>query len=167
MKKLANITHSSNKLHDGGIKTDENENLSLKVLISCFDAKIFFCKIFLEILKNEDLLDFARPKILVRLALSPNCNVDKYKMIMELSEDKNPIDKFGSTPLHVAARWGNFNLCKMILEHVDNKNPRNEYGKTPLDHAKEQGHENICKLIKSVLDTQNGNLENPRKRRKI
>ena len=34
------------------------------------------------------------------------------------SEDKNPQDKFGKTPLHYAAEDGKFTACKLIIDKI-------------------------------------------------
>ena len=41
----------------------------------------------------------------------------------------------GNTPLHHAARKGNFEAFLLIKEKVDDINPKNEHGNTPLHRA--------------------------------
>ena len=54
---------------------------------------------------------------------------DVFKIIMEQNEDKNPADKHGSTPLHVAAFSGHLDVCKVISEYVTDMNPFDNIGK--------------------------------------
>ena len=43
---------------------------------------------------------------------------------------KNPENILGITPLHQAARKGNFEAFLLIKEKVDDINPKNEHGNT-------------------------------------
>ena len=92
-----------------------------------------------------------------------------YELIMENVEDKNPcLKKMASldlkiqrpnqlfcasecmteyTPLHLAAKNGNFFICKLIIENVQGKNPPNNRMYTPLHCAAANGHYSIFKLI--------------------
>ena len=42
----------------------------------------------------------------------------EFKLIIDNVEDKNPMNKFGLTPLHFAARMG-----QLIINNVEDKNP--------------------------------------------
>ena len=70
---------------------------------------------------------------------------------MSNTQDKNPEDRDGWTPLHYAAEDGWFELCKLILLQVDDKNPSDNMGKTPRCIAQDRGHLNIVDLINSHL----------------
>ena len=81
-------------------------------------------------------------------------------------EDKNPSDKDGFTPLHVAARHGYLEIYRFIAERVENKNPEDSDGETPLSLATENGHYEICRLISANNRRQrNSILSNPEKKR--
>ena len=45
--------------------------------------------------------------------------------------EKNPKDNVGLTPLHLAARAGNFKLFQYIFNRAEDKNPRDNNGNTP------------------------------------
>ena len=47
---------------------------------------------------------------------------------MENIDDKNPKDRFGWTPLHMAARNGHLSVCQLIVENVDDKIPTDNSG---------------------------------------
>ena len=64
-----------------------------------------------------------------------------YKCIAESVENKNPLDKLGLTPLHIATKVENHDICRYILEQL-----RNEY----LSYQKK---ENI------FVESSNGDLE--------
>ena len=49
--------------------------------------------------------------------------------------DKNPADKNGETPLHIAANSNDFKTFKFIFEKVEDKNPSDKKGQTPLHKA--------------------------------
>ena len=64
-------------------------------------------------------------------------DVGIYKFICKNlnQENKNPPNNNGETPLHLAAKVGNFQLFHLIHESTDIKNPFDRDGKTPLDNA--------------------------------
>ena len=62
-------------------------------------------------------------------ASNGHLNVCKY--IVNLDEDKNPADKDGRTPLHMAAYNHNGAICEFITELAE-KNPEDLYGRTSL-----------------------------------
>ena len=45
--------------------------------------------------------------------------------------DKNPSNYHGVTPLHLAAKEGNGQICRLILDYVEDKNPEDNFGDTP------------------------------------
>ena len=61
--------------------------------------------------------------------------------------NKNPRDKCGMTPLHMAAQKGHLEVCKMIMECLEDKNPIDRLGETPLHFAAKNGHFDTCKLF--------------------
>ena len=82
--------------------------------------------------------------------------IEKFRMIIEQVEDKNPKVNLDHTPLHFAAKRGYIEICKLILEHVTDKSPRNHFGDTPFSLAKESGHAEICKMITESLTQKEG-----------
>ena len=68
---------------------------------------------------------------------------------MENTDDKNPADSYGSTPLHDAAQYGHLDIVRFIVEIVDDKNPRDNDGKTPLDFARQYGHLEVVRLMEN------------------
>ena len=82
-------------------------------------------------------------------------------------QDKNPEDKFGMTPFHMAAENGHLEVCKLILVNVQDKYPKNSWyakgffkmmlkknskslqGCSPLELAIENGHLDVVELISS------------------
>ena len=66
----------------------------------------------------------------INIAVELN-NVDLCKFIYEKTRNhKNPKDRNGMTPLHVAAMRGSFELCKQMLENIAMKNPADDWGDT-------------------------------------
>ena len=54
------------------------------------------------------------------------------------------------TPLHLAARYGHFEVCKLILDNIDDIDTETSDEKqTPYDWAKNARNLEICKLIES------------------
>ena len=79
-----------------------------------------------------------------------------YQLIMDYNEDKNPtieypIDPENTSPLHLAASLGNFEVCKLIIGNIQDPNPTSYLGETPLGIARQKGHGKICRLIECAL----------------
>ena len=73
--------------------------------------------------------------------------IEKMKRINSLKRNQ-PMDNFESwTPLHYAAKKGDFDLCKQILKYAEHKNPIDLFKRTPLHMAAKEGHFLICELI--------------------
>ena len=73
--------------------------------------------------------------------------LEKMKHINSITQNK-PIANFESmTPLHYAAKEGDFDLCKQILKYAVDKNPRDLFKRTPLHMAAKAGHFLISELI--------------------
>ena len=63
---------------------------------------------------------------------------------------RNPADKGGLTPLHIAAKCGHLDICEIILKNVKcNKNPEapSHHGNTPLHLAAKKGNLDVYNLI--------------------
>ena len=56
-------------------------------------------------------------------------------LIEEYKVDVNTSDNDGMTPLHLAFKMGNLEICKFLCEYVQNKNTVDNNGRTPLDLA--------------------------------
>ena len=57
---------------------------------------------------------------------------------MKNVDDKNPaMSNNGVTPLHLAARNGQIEICQLILKNVHDKNPECNEGQTPFQLALE------------------------------
>ena len=84
-------------------------------------------------------------------------NLEVCRFFIKNTDNKNPKDDEGETPLHIAAKNGKFQVCQMIFEAgIDDKNPKaSEYidGFTPLHLAAANNHLSVCHLIiKNNLD---------------
>ena len=67
--------------------------------------------------------------------------------MIENTEDKNPKNNLGDTPLHLAAKSGHFEVCKLIIENTEDINSKNDFGRTPIHEAASCGHFEVSKLI--------------------
>ena len=75
-------------------------------------------------------------------------NMKICKLFIEKFPLKNPADEKGITPLHNAAKEGNFDLFILIAQSIFDINPKTNYdGSTPLHFAAYEGHHNICQAI--------------------
>ena len=78
-------------------------------------------------------------------AMRGHFNVVKY--IVANSEDKNPSDAIGDTPLHRAAMGGHLAIVRYIMDNVEDKSPKDQQGNTPLHRAAMGGHLAIVRYI--------------------
>ena len=62
------------------------------------------------------------------------------KLLIGNNNGKNPNDKIGQTPLHLAATRGNVSICEYIIDTIDDKNPADENGFT-------QSHQILNRLL--------------------
>ena len=74
-------------------------------------------------------------------------------MIITELDDKNSKNGDGTTPLHLAAINGHFNVCELIIKNSEEKNPADSFGDTPLHDTCENGDLEICKLIMTHIGT--------------
>ena len=68
---------------------------------------------------------------------------------MGVCDGKYPTDDEGNTPLHLAARAGEPEVCKVLLENFDEKHPKNNDKETPLSLAKDFGRSGVVEVLKS------------------
>ena len=78
--------------------------------------------------------------------------LDIVQLIVTHSCRKNPPDKYGRTPLHVAAWNGHTQVCRLIIDSVQEKNPPNNDGETPLQIAQLWGRTEVVRLIQNAMD---------------
>jgi ankyrin repeat protein len=83
-------------------------------------------------------------------------NLETIKNICEMETVKNPKDIEGNTPLHLAARKGNFEVFLLIKEKVEDINPKNAHGNTPLHRAalsdRTCGKKIVELIIKNIVE---------------
>ena len=83
-------------------------------------------------------------------AMRGHFNVVKY--IVANSEDKNPSDAIGDTPLHRAAKGGHLAIVTYIMENIEDKSPKDQDGNTPLHCAAMGGHLAIVRYIMDKIE---------------
>ena len=79
-------------------------------------------------------------------------NLKLCEFVIENTTNKNPVNKYGITPLHRAATNGYLDVCRLIIVKVEDKNPTDSDGWTPLHYAAINGHLNVCRLIIDNVD---------------
>ena len=88
-------------------------------------------------------------------AAAENVQFEAFQMIAEDALHKNPTDKRGITPLHIAAGKGHIKLVEWLLQWIESingdPNPRSDNGDTPLHRACSSGHLEVVKLISSKI----------------
>ena len=81
-------------------------------------------------------------------------HIQVYKNLVKISDDKNPKDKYGWTPLHLAAEKGDIKMYILIAGMVEDRNPKAGLKAdlwTPLHCAAKNGHFKMVELICSVV----------------
>jgi ankyrin repeat protein len=69
-------------------------------------------------------------------------------LLLEHSNDKNPVNKDGMTILHIVAKYGHLEIIKLLLEQANDKNPADSFeGWTPLHLAARHGQLEMVKLL--------------------
>ena len=77
-------------------------------------------------------------------------NIEFFSALTEFVTDPNPAEKpTGWTPLHMAVRTGQLEVCRLILERCEDPNPSDVSDWTPLELASR--HHDIVELIQSYL----------------
>ena len=70
------------------------------------------------------------------------------ELIIDNSDDKNPVDQYGYSMLHTAAMDDNPKIYQMVMTKNKDKNPMNpKYRNTPLHEAARNNHIEVCKVI--------------------
>ena len=88
-------------------------------------------------------------------------NISLFEFVFRVADLKNPKTDCGLTPLHFAARHGQWhsavqkcgfcNIFRMIVDATGDINPESVQGDTPLQDAAFYRHFSICKLILDKL----------------
>jgi hypothetical protein len=78
-------------------------------------------------------------------------HVDVVRLLLEHRADPNAKDKFGWTPLHLAASGGHVNVVRLLLERGADPTVKDRSGDTPLDLARRRGHREVVSLIEGWL----------------
>ena len=85
---------------------------------------------------------------------------EKFMKLLAEAEDKNPADKMGVTPYHLAAKNGHLQICHLIcLYQMTSReseiNPPDKQKFTPFHYAAESGHLSICKFFINTVSNKN------------
>ena len=67
------------------------------------------------------------------------------------NDNKNVICSLGWTPLHLAAKHGNIEVCRLLLAQVEVTMPNRQFGFTPLHYAAKEGHLEVNILFSQML----------------
>jgi len=75
-------------------------------------------------------------------------SIDKTELLLKYGADINPVDEtYQSTPLGLAAKWGQMAMVECLLKHGADPNKAGAAWATPLHWAKTKGHRDIETLL--------------------
>ena len=78
-------------------------------------------------------------------------DIQKAELLLQYGAEIDPVDEeYQSTPLGLAARWGNFEMVKYLLQQGADPNKGGRVWSTPLAWAKRKNHESIVAVLKDV-----------------
>ena len=124
----------------------QKENLKMLKEASSYAGSRFYTAKFHGFYRKSliifDLLIKSKPKSTLPICLYL-CD-----LIIDNSEDKNPVDKHGCTVLYNAAILDNVQFYQMVMEKNIDKNPiHKQFGNTPLHEAAGKNRFELCKVI--------------------
>ncbi len=89
-------------------------------------------------------------------------NIDVVRvLVVEAKVDINTQNKYGWTPLMLAADSEDIEMVKLLLESKANTDIKNDEGDTALQIAKDKGSENIVKVFQEVEERFKAEVEHP------
>jgi uncharacterized protein len=95
---------------------------------------------------NPNTMSYQRVTILHDMAQKGS--LDKAELLIAHGADLNPIDEaYRSTPLGLAARWGNTEMAKFLLECGADPNKAGADWSTPLAWASSRGYDEIQRIL--------------------
>lgn len=75
------------------------------------------------------------------------------ELLLDYGADVDAKDKYGNTPLHDAAKYGNISICKLLLGYGADIDAANKWGQTPMHVAAFERQEEVFDfLIRSGAD---------------
>ena len=124
-----------------------------KTLLSAKNVNVSFCE------KNTGSLLCS---LLQSLEFRCDDNIDHIKVFLEAGADLALADKYGSSPLMIAAHYGCVETVRLLLQHVPNVNTTNYEGDTAMHLAAKWSSryhyqwnvldENLAKIIELLLE---------------
>ena len=157
LKRIEAMEHQNNQLT---AQHKQERNLPDSFIVTVFDlyAKGHFNQLktllHSSIIKNpQDPNDPQRGTLLHKACkFARHGELEFVQFLVPLLSDKNPKDKVGRTPLHLAAINGRTEVVKYLVSVVDDKHPKNKWGDTPLDYARSMPRSRSKTVV--FIDTQ-------------
>ena len=118
-----------------------------KALMAIDGYKVVDGRIDLEKIDEHENTEFHRAA--VRNSLAP------FTYLEFVNGDKNPKNKIGSTPLHIASNFGHLQICELLMINLKDRHPRDSCGLTPLHLAANNGQLSVCEVLIRYVEDKN------------
>jgi ankyrin repeat protein len=76
-----------------------------------------------------------------------NTDPQLYTFLLENTEDADPRDEHGATPMTYAAAHGRIDLVELLMDHGASTQSVDRYGNSPADMARQEGHRSLADFI--------------------
>ena len=113
-----------------------NDCVRIPLHVAAFLGHVEVVELFIASVGDKNLRDYEEGGKTPLLSAIEGGNLNVCKLLIEeYKVDVNLSDNYGMTPLHLASKLGQLEICRFLCKFVQNSNTVDNNGKTPLDLA--------------------------------